>query len=314
MNQHNLISRILYTPGEARLRAGWRLITQLALLLSAVFVLSLALIVADLLALPYEISLLINQLVIFISVTSTVLLARRFLDRRSFVSLGLGRRHLLLDLLAGFVIAGVVMGVIFVIMQRAGWLEIEAFAWQQVSGPQAAAQLGLWLLIFILTGWQEELLTRGYWLQNLAEGLSMPWALFISSVLFGLAHLANPNASWVAVLGLVAAGYFLAYGYLRTRQLWLPIGLHIGWNFFEGNVFGFPVSGLDSFRLIQVTVSGPEQWTGGLFGPEAGLIVLPGMLVGAGLIYLYSRIRSEDGGGSPAAEAQPEAGAARETG
>jgi hypothetical protein len=140
-------------------------------------------------------------------------------------------------------------------------------------------------------GWQEELLARGYWLQNLAEGLNPIWAVLISSVLFALGHLLNPNVSWNAILGLVFAGIFLAYGYLRTRQLWLPIGLHIGWNFFEGTVFGFQVSGLTEMpQLIRQVVQGPELVTGGLFGPEAGLVVLPAMALGVLLIFGYTRL------------------------
>jgi hypothetical protein len=68
--------------------------------------------------------------------------------------------------------------------------------------------------------------------------------------------------------------------------------LHIGWNFFEGVGFGFPVSGLDSYALTRITVHGPEIWTGGAFGPEAGLIVLPSLILGAFLIYLYTMRRT----------------------
>ena len=66
------------------------------------------------------------------------------------------------------------------------------------------------------------------------------------------------------------------------------MGLHLGWNLFEGVGFGFPVSGLDIYHLTRITVSGPEVWTGGAFGPEAGLVVIPGMVLGAVLIYIYS--------------------------
>ena len=81
---------------------------------------------------------------------------------------------------------------------------------------------------------------------------------------------------------------FLAYGYLTTKQLWLPIGLH-GWNFFGGVGFGFPVSGLDIFQLTRINVSGPELWTGGAFGPEAGLVLLPGFYLAQRLVFAYSR-------------------------
>jgi membrane protease YdiL (CAAX protease family) len=211
---------------------------------SLVFVLTLLVILAYLAGALFSLTLLINQLAIFVAVMTTVPLARRFLDHRSFVSLGLHPRRAVPDLVAGFVIAGAAMGAIFVVEWRAGWLTIESFRWQTLGWPELATGLAIWLAIFVVGGWQEELLARGYWLQNIADGLNLPWGLFISSVLFALAHLSNPNVSWIAILGLFVAGYFLAYGYVRTRQLWLPIGLHIGWNFFEGTVFGFPVSGL----------------------------------------------------------------------
>ena len=134
-------------------------------------------------------------------------------------------------------------------------------------------------------------MARGYWLQNIADGTNLPIAIFLSSLMFAALHLSNPNVSALAIVGLIGAGLFLAAGYVFTRQLWLPIGLHIGWNFFEGNIFGFRVSGLDTFRLITLRVNGPELWTGGAFGPEAGLIVFPAMLLGIGLMYGYSRLR-----------------------
>jgi uncharacterized protein len=81
----------------------------------------------------------------------------------------------------------------------------------------------------------------------------------------------------------------MAFGYTRTRRLWLPIGLHIGWNFFEGPVFGFAVSGMGSFTLIRQAAAGRQVFTGGAFGPEAGLIVLPGLALGVLLIYWYTQ-------------------------
>jgi membrane protease YdiL (CAAX protease family) len=89
-------------------------------------------------------------------------------------------------------------------------------------------------------------------------------------------------------VGIFLAGLFLAFGYIRTQQLWLSIGLHIGWNFSEGVIFGFPVSGLDGFHLPSITTIGPDLWTGGSFGPEAGLIILPALILGTFLIYFYS--------------------------
>ena len=149
------------------------------------------------------------------------------------------------------------------------------------------------LVIYVIVAWQEELLIRGYWLQNISIGLNLIWGVLLSSLFFALTHFGNPNISTMAVLGLIAGGIFLAYGYIRTNRLWLPIGLHIGWNFFEGTIFGFQVSGLSELpRLIIQTVEGPEIITGGDFGPEAGLIILPALLLGAVIIRWYTGDRN----------------------
>ena len=133
-------------------------------------------------------------------------------------------------------------------------------------------------------------MSRGYHLQTIASGFNLLWGLIISSAIFGALHLANPHATWISAAGILFAGLFLGYAYIRTKQLWLPIGLHIGWNFFEGVIFGFPVSGLDDiYHLIRIHVFGPEFWTGGAFGPEAGLILLPALALGFCLVYLFTR-------------------------
>jgi membrane protease YdiL (CAAX protease family) len=107
-------------------------------------------------------------------------------------------------------------------------------------------------------------------------------------LLFALAHLANPGSSPVAVLGLFFAGLLLAAGYLATSRLWLPIGLHLSWNFCQGPVFGFPVSGFAAPSLLAVEPVGPEALTGGPFGPEASLIGILAELIGIGLIWLWA--------------------------
>jgi membrane protease YdiL (CAAX protease family) len=194
----------------------------------------------------------------------------------------------LLDILAGIGITFVQMGFIYVVMLGLGWLTFEGFAWEFDPVNVVIMNVITFLIVFLFVGWNEELLSRGYHLQTIASGLNLFWGVVISSAIFGLLHLGNPNAIGVSAAGIFFAGVFLAYGYLRTKQLWLPIGLHIGWNSFEGVGFGFPVSGLDTYALTRITVHGPELWTGGPFGPEAGLIVLPALIVGAFLIYLYT--------------------------
>lgn len=296
-----LLSRCFCSPIDGRMRAGWRLLLHGLLTLALWIPLSIpvaALITIDAFTAP-EVSPLESPLVLLgsaVAFTLAVLLstwfARRVLDRRSFRSLGLEiKRSLFSDLLVGFLIAFAVMGCIYAIQAVTGWLTFEGWGWQSISLNEAIAGLLVGLALYVFVGFQEELLCRGYQLQNLIESVNMRWGLLASSSIFALMHLPNPHAGLAAFVGILVSGLFLAYGWIRTRSLWLSIGLHIGWNFFEGTVFGFPVSGLAGFHLILQRADGPPLLTGGAFGPEAGVVLLPGLILGAILIRLYTRRR-----------------------
>lgn len=294
------LSRLFLTPGEPRLRAGWRILGHFMLMIVFFTIGSFALAPLYLLAPQYL--LLGSQVVSFFVITLSIPIARRWLDRRSFTSLGLHwDRQAARDLVVGLCLPVLMIGGIFLMELAFGWLEVDGFAWQKFSPIVILRETALIGLIFILVGWQEELLTRGYWLVNLSEGVGMPLAVILTSVVFAVGHAVNPNSSWVSTLGLVLAGLFFAYAFLATRQLWLPIGLHIAWNFMEGPIFGFPVSGITDFLpLIQHTDRGPALITGGAFGPEAGLIQIPALLLGVLIIHFYTRGRLSVPGAHPA--------------
>jgi len=294
-----ILVRILFSPSERRFRAAWRLLLHTSLLFFLLLAFTLAIAVltpspsgpASVSPLSDSPSLILaSSLASLAAIALATWIARRALDHRSFLSLGFRfDRYTLPDLAVGFLIAGPIMGLIFLFEWAMGWVRVDGWACQ--GGTQLSTLLGLLssMVLWISVGIQEELLSRGYHLQNLADGLNLPWGLFLSSAIFGGLHLANPNATWLAALGVMASGYLLAFGWLRTRRLWLPIGLHIGWNFFEGTVFGFPVSGTGGFSLLRQTAAGPTLLTGGAFGPEAGLVVLPALALGAALLWAYTR-------------------------
>jgi uncharacterized protein len=299
--QRSFLRRIFISPDEPRLRAGWRLLIHTILLIISLLIFSNIFGVigyltntVDLQAVAsgQDLGLTILTLATPVAFTLATWIARRFLDRRSFVSLGFRLdRHVGLDLAFGFLLPAVLFGLIYAFEAGMGWLTFQGTALQNGSWGGAFWGLLAGLVLFIIVGYQEELLSRGYHLQNLADGLNLPWGILLSSSVFALLHLANPSADWVSTLGILFAGFFLAYGWVRTGKLWLPIGLHIGWNFFEGTVFGFPVSGTGGFNFIHQTVAGPKLITGGGFGPEAGLVVLPAMALGAVAIWWYTRRR-----------------------
>jgi membrane protease YdiL (CAAX protease family) len=293
----SIFRRIFLSPDEARLRSGWRLLLHFMLLGICLLVFSLP--VAVLMpnrsanpSFPDDALVVLAEVLTLAAFALATWIARRWLDHRSMRSLGFqAGPHLLPDLLVGIAIPGLLMAAIYTFESATGWLQFEAWGWQ--TAPASAILRGLvaYLLVFTMTAFGEELISRGYQLQNLVDGVGLPSALFLSAVLFAALHSANPGADAASFVGLLAAGYFLAYAWVRTGRLWLAIGLHLGWNFFEGVIFGFPVSGLNVFHLIHQHVDGPSLITGGDFGPEAGIVILPALAFGAWLIRLYTASR-----------------------
>jgi uncharacterized protein len=131
------------------------------------------------------------------------------------------------------------------------------------------------LVVSIMPGFMEELLFRGilfHWLEQFGGSW---FALALTSALFGLGHIFNPNASALSSFAIaVEAGILLGGAYMLTRNLWVPIGLHAAWNFTQGFIWDVPVSGLDQKGLVEAQLTGPELLSGGAFGLEASLIAL----------------------------------------
>ena len=225
------------------------------------------------------------------------------MDRRPFKDFGF---HFdggwWLDLFFGLLLGAALMTGIFLVELALGWVTVTGSFRTSSPGIPFVPAILLPLAAFVLVGIYEELFSRGYQLRNMAEGLNYPglgprgavlaaWGL--SSVLFGVLHALNPNADMISVTNITLAGLMLGAGYVLTGDLAMPIGLHIAWNFFQGSVFGFPVSGLNppGATLVVTEQAGPGIWTGGLFGPEGGLLVTVATLTGILLTVLWMRLR-----------------------
>jgi hypothetical protein len=145
--------------------------------------------------------------------------------------------------------------------------------------------------VAIMPGLTEEMLFRGI-LFRWIEDFGGSWAaLAVTSALFGLAHIMNPNATWFSSFAIaVEAGVLLGGAYMLTRSLWFPMGLHAAWNFTQGEIFDVPVSGIDEHGLVQAQLSGPPLLSGGNFGLEASIIALVlATAVGVWLVWLAVR-------------------------
>ncbi len=132
-------------------------------------------------------------------------------------------------------------------------------------------------MFVLLAAAAEEIAFRGYAFQRLVDSIGQLGAVVVLSALFGFAHLKNPgHPTAISTANTALAGVLLAVAYLKTRGLWLPIGLHWAWNFFLGPVFGLPVSGFTQpFQpyLLQAQVCGPEWLTGSTYGPEGSILL-----------------------------------------
>ncbi len=144
-----------------------------------------------------------------------------------------------------------------------------------VVGLGESQPVVLALLSAIAAGTIEEIVFRGVVFRLLEEWGGTWTALAISSVLFGGLHLLNPHATALGAIGIVfEGGIMLAGAYVLTRRLWLPIGIHAGWNFAEGGIFGVPTSGAPTSGIVRGEIVGPEWLSGGVFGPEASLVAV----------------------------------------
>ncbi len=127
----------------------------------------------------------------------------------------------------------------------------------------------------LIPGLSEEILARGILFRWIEEFAGSWVSLVLTSALFGLAHIMNPNATAFSSFAIaVEAGLLFGGAYMLTRSLWLPVGLHAGWNFTQGEIFDVPVSGFDSHGLVTAKLSGPALLSGGNFGLEASIIAL----------------------------------------
>ncbi|MBA4166606.1 MAG: CPBP family intramembrane metalloprotease [Chitinophagaceae bacterium] len=209
-----------------------------------------------------------------------VFLFRTYIDRRSFTSIGLSFAHFYPGGLIGF-LSGLFLvcmgGLIIYLMGGLQWTDI-LFTNDIFSS----------MSIMLLVAFSEELVFRGYILRNLMKSFN-PWlSLAISAFLFALVHIMNPGIPVVGVINIVLGGLVLGITFMNTRNLWMPVLFHFSWNFFQGPVLGFPVSGLAFRTILSTTLSGNDLITGGSFGFE-GSVICTVLLLVAFLIFLFPK-------------------------
>jgi membrane protease YdiL (CAAX protease family) len=282
------VARYIFINEEGEFRSGWRALAFLicfivvALFLTS-FVNALASLFPSLAFLVLEpsgsesnvielIQTFVSNMRNLVAATVSSVVCARGLERRGFASIGFRlhkgwARDFALGSLMGAASLAIAVGI------AAG---VSAVTFDVHITALAPLVRGLLIVssFFIIAAATEELIFRGFPFQAIVHNLGGSKAVAITSLIFGLAHLSNPNASLLSTINTCLAGVWLGVAYLVTRNLWLATGLHWSWNFAMVFIFGLPVSGfttLNRLAWLRGSTGEPTWISGGSYGPEAGL-------------------------------------------
>ena len=162
----------------------------------------------------------------------------------------------------------------------------------QVTGSNPVSAVVPTFAVAVASGYVEEVVFRGVLFRIVEESLGTWIALALTSLLFGFAHMSNPNATVFSSFAIaMEAGVLLGAAYVLTRRLWLAVGIHFAWNFTQGGIFGVRISGLTMDGLLESELSGPALLSGGEFGLEASVFALV-LGTGTGVLFPVRASRS----------------------
>lgn len=203
----------------------------------------------------------------------------KYVDKERFIELGFYAKNRLIDFLIGVGVGGVIMCLGYFLL-----LFLEEISFQKILFN--FNEIVLSILYFLLVAIVEEVLIRGYILKNLMISFNKYVALIISSILFSLMHGFNPHINLLALTDLFLAGILLGVSYIHTKNLWFPIALHFSWNLFQ-TIFGFNVSGQDSYSIIEFNIKENNLLNGGDFGFEGSILSIIAQLITIIAIQIY---------------------------
>jgi membrane protease YdiL (CAAX protease family) len=211
---------------------------------------------------------------------------RRYIDRRSVKSMGFQWQSFQPDALTGLCLGIALLGLGTLML-----LAMHNLEWTDVHFKPADVFIGLVLMALIAL--TEEMVFRGYILNNLMESMNKWMALGVSAALFTMAHGTNPGITFIAAINLFLAGLLLGINFIYTRNLWFAVCFHFSWNFIQGPVLGYEVSGLPLQSVLQPSLRGSWWLTGGSFGLE-GSFVATGLFLLA-ILLLYAAYEKRTG-------------------
>ena len=205
----------------------------------------------------------------------------KFVDKEPFIKLGFSLKGKVNDIILGMTLGLLLMAVGYTILILLGEIKFIEFNYDLKN-------IILLFLLFIAVSIAEETYVRGYVLKNLLKSFNPVVSLIISSAIFSLLHFFNPNVNYIALTELFIAGILLGVSYIYTKNLWFPIALHLSWNFFQV-MFGFNVSGMDTYSLIEFEILENNNINGGDFGFEGSYLSILFSIIMIYFLWKYYR-------------------------
>ena len=215
----------------------------------------------------------------------TVGIFQKFISREDFVSIGLNFVGFKIDFYKGLLAGAVLIcsGFILLTVLHLTLIDLTYFSFYDQI---------FYFILFSIVSLNEEIAIRGYILHNLSSSFNKYVALIISSLVFMIMHLGNPNIGILPLVNLFLAGIFLGIYTIHKNNLWFPIGAHLTWNYLQGPIFGFEVSGNKINSLFEQKPNGHELLTGGNFGFEGSIILTLFLMIS--IIYMDGYFQKPD--------------------
>lgn len=222
----------------------------------------------------------IGHLFLLSATLSTIWIFTRYIDKVPFISIGFYTKGRFKEFVSGFFLGVIIMVIAFFLLLSLNEIAFDSYNFNLKS-------MVFSIIFFISVSVLEEALCRGYILGQLLETSNKYVALVVSSAIFTALHSLNPNMATIPVLNLFLAGILLGITYIYTKNLWFPIALHFSWNFFQGPIFGFEVSGQKLYSVIQQSRMEDNFINGGSFGFEGSLLATLLMLIATFFIWRF---------------------------
>lgn len=278
----------IFKDNEGEVRSGWKI--AIMLLIQYIFILIATFIIIRVIMLPMLIGIQMNSGEFFggDSIEDKIMLVAMFsqeiimiltpifcwkiIFKKDLTLIGLKalNKKEVKNLSTGLIMGIIAITLTFILMIVTKSGSLVGF----VLEPNMIVKLILYCILFIFVGFAEELVSRGYIMGCMeASGNKKILCILVSAVLFSLFHYGNNGFSFMPFLNIFLVGILFGIMYVETKSIWLSTGYHITWNFFQGCVYGMPVSGIDTPKIFEMISNGNSILNGGTFGPEGGLIV-----------------------------------------